>query len=98
MIDAAERMLGDSVAIYLDGGPVDVHDGFEASTGLMIVDATGLSDGGKLRIVRHGVIPDEEIIRVVGADLVARSTTCSLGAIAAVVSFVIEPSSSGSSG
>ena len=69
-VDAAERMLGDSVAIYLDGGPVEVHDGFEASTGSTIVDATGLSDGGKLRIVRHGVIPDEEIIRVVGADLV----------------------------
>jgi len=69
-VDAAERMLGDSVAIYLDGGPIEVHDGFEASTGSTIVDATGLSDGGKLRIVRHGVIPDEEIIRVVGADLV----------------------------
>lgn len=69
-VNAAERMLGDSVAIYLDGGPVEVHGGFEASTGSTIVNATGLSDGGKLRIVRHGVIPDEEIIRVVGADLV----------------------------
>lgn len=69
-VDDAERMLGDSVAIYLDGGPIGAHEGFEASTGSTIVDATGLTDGGKLRIVRHGVIPDEEIIRVVGADLV----------------------------
>ena len=69
-VDAAEGMLGDSVAIYLDGGPIGAHDGFAASTGSTIVDATGLSEGGTLRIVRHGVIPDEEIIRVVGADLV----------------------------
>jgi len=69
-VDAAERMLGDSVAVYLDGGAIGAHEGFEASTGSTIVDATGLSDGGKLRIVRHGVISDDEIARVVGADLV----------------------------
>lgn len=69
-VDAAERMLGDGVAVYLDGGAIGVHEGFEASTGSTIVDATGLSDGGKLRIVRHGVISDDEIARVVGADLV----------------------------
>ncbi|MET3450205.1 MULTISPECIES: L-threonylcarbamoyladenylate synthase [Curtobacterium] len=68
--DQAEAMLGDSVAVYLDGGPIEAHDGFEASTGSTIVDATGLSDGGKLLIVRHGVISDDEITRVVGADLV----------------------------
>ncbi|ROS73173.1 translation factor SUA5 [Curtobacterium sp. PhB130] len=69
-IDAAEAMLGDSVAVYLDGGSLAPHDGFEASTGSTIVDATGLSTGDGLRIVRHGVIPDSEIERVVGADLV----------------------------
>jgi tRNA A37 threonylcarbamoyladenosine synthetase subunit TsaC/SUA5/YrdC len=68
--DQAEAMLGDSVAVYLDGGSLEPHEGFAESTGSTIVDATGLSDGGKLRIVRHGVIPDEEITRVVGADLV----------------------------
>ncbi|ROP66371.1 L-threonylcarbamoyladenylate synthase [Curtobacterium sp. ZW137] len=69
-IDAAEAMLGDSVAVYLDGGSLAPHAGFEASTGSTIVDATGLSTGDGLRIVRHGVIPDSEIERVVGADLV----------------------------
>ncbi|MFJ3382717.1 MULTISPECIES: L-threonylcarbamoyladenylate synthase [unclassified Curtobacterium] len=69
-IDAAEAMLGDSVAVYLDGGSLAAHDGFAASTGSTIVDATGLSTGDGLRIVRHGVIPDSEIERVVGADLV----------------------------
>ncbi|MEP6480906.1 MAG: L-threonylcarbamoyladenylate synthase [Rhodoglobus sp.] len=58
----AQRMLGDSVAIYLDGGP----GGSVAST---IVDATGLlSPEGKLRIVREGAIPADEIRDFVGAD------------------------------
>jgi L-threonylcarbamoyladenylate synthase len=69
-VDAAEAMLGDSVAVYLDGGVLDPHDGAAASTGSTIVDATGLSTGEGLRIVRHGVIPDDEIARVVGDDLV----------------------------
>lgn len=55
-------MLGDSVAVYLDGGPA----GTVAST---IVDATALgSPDGKLRIVREGAIPSEDIRAVVGAD------------------------------
>jgi L-threonylcarbamoyladenylate synthase len=59
---AAEAMLGDAVAVYLDAGA----GGTQAST---IVDATALeSPEGKLRIVRSGVIPDTEIVRVVGAD------------------------------
>jgi L-threonylcarbamoyladenylate synthase len=59
---AAEAMLGDAVAVYLDAGEA----GQTAST---IVDATALdSPEGKLRIVRSGVIPDAEIVRVVGVD------------------------------
>jgi L-threonylcarbamoyladenylate synthase len=59
---AAEAMLGDAVAVYLDGGEA----GETAST---IVDATGLeSPQGKLRIVRSGVVADEDIVRIVGAD------------------------------
>jgi L-threonylcarbamoyladenylate synthase len=69
-VDAAERMLGDSIAVYLDGGPIELHEGSAASTGSTIVDATGLATGGTMRIVRHGVIPDAEIERVVGTDLV----------------------------
>lgn len=58
----AEAMLGDSVSIYLDGGP----GGTVAST---IVDATGLLvPDGKLRIVREGAIPNEDIRQIVGAD------------------------------
>ncbi|PZE28867.1 MULTISPECIES: L-threonylcarbamoyladenylate synthase [unclassified Curtobacterium] len=69
-VDEAEAMLGDSVAVYLDGGRLAPHEGVAASTGSTIVDATGLATGGGLRIVRHGVIPDAEIERVAGGDLV----------------------------
>lgn len=66
----AERMLGESVSVYLDAGHVV---GGVAST---IVDATGLCFGaeepkrGTIRIVRHGAISDDEIRRVVGDVLV----------------------------
>ena len=65
---AAERMLGDSVAVYLDDGEAgsDYPDA-EAATGSTIVDATGLLlPEGKLRIVRHGVISDAAIREIVG--------------------------------
>lgn len=71
----AEAMLGDSVEVYLDGGPVGAaYPGADERSGSTIVDATSLDATGpdvapgKLRIVRHGVIPDAEIARVVGPD------------------------------
>jgi len=66
----AEGMLGDSVAVYLDDGTAGTgYEGFDAGTGSTIVDATGLvRSTGKLRIVRSGVIADEAIREIVGAD------------------------------
>ncbi|HWH27031.1 MAG TPA: Sua5/YciO/YrdC/YwlC family protein, partial [Pseudolysinimonas sp.] len=75
----AQSMLGDAVSVYLDGGPVgaryaasasgNASDNDNARAGSTIVDATALTHPeGKLRIVRHGVIPDEAIIEIVGAD------------------------------
>ena len=66
----AERMLGDAVAVYLDAGTAgEAYPHAEAHSGSTIVDATNLEHPeGTLRIVRHGVIPDEDIIRVVGAE------------------------------
>ncbi|HEX4442670.1 MAG TPA: L-threonylcarbamoyladenylate synthase [Galbitalea sp.] len=68
-IEEARDYLADSVSVYLNGGRVGAeHDGSPdpAST---IVDATALgTEGGKLRIVRHGVIGDDAIREVVGAD------------------------------
>lgn len=66
----AEAMLGESVSVYLEAGRAgESYPSAAAHTGSTIVDATNLEHpDGKLRIVRHGVIPDEEIIRVVGAE------------------------------
>ena len=56
---AARSMLGDSVAVYLDGG-------VGGAAGSTIVDATALlRDGGELSIVRHGVISDDAIAEVI---------------------------------
>ena len=63
----AEAMLGDSVAVYLEDGRAGAaYPGAESSTGSTIVDATALVAGGKLSIVRHGVISDEAIREIVG--------------------------------
>lgn len=65
----AERMLGDSVSVYLDDG--DSPEGI-AST---IVDATSLvtrgpdAVPGRIRILRHGAVSREQLEAVVG-DLI----------------------------
>lgn len=61
--------LGERVSLYLNDGRVGgEHDG-AADPSSTIVDATGLLvPGGTLRIVRHGVIGDEAIRDLIGAD------------------------------
>jgi tRNA threonylcarbamoyl adenosine modification protein (Sua5/YciO/YrdC/YwlC family) len=67
---AAEEMLGDSVAVYLDDG--EAGTGYTPGLGDLgstIVDATGLLlPEGKLRIVRSGVISDEDVWAAIGAE------------------------------
>lgn len=70
----AEQMLGDSVEVYLDGGQAGTS--YEAigeragDTSSTIVDATRVGEpGGKLHIVRSGVISREQIRAVVGDAL-----------------------------
>ena len=58
----AHAALGESVSIYLDGGTVGLEVAPGNDAGSTIVDATGLLIGKELRIVRHGAIPDEEIL------------------------------------
>jgi L-threonylcarbamoyladenylate synthase len=65
----ARADLGDSVSLYLNDGEVGTAHPKSAEPSSTIVDATGLvADGGKLRIVRHGVISDDAIRTLVGAD------------------------------
>ncbi|MFO7689176.1 MAG: L-threonylcarbamoyladenylate synthase [Cryobacterium sp.] len=75
-IDAlgAEEMLGTSVSVYLDGGvaglgyePIGDRAGDTSST---IVDATRFdSSGGKVHIVRNGVISRAAIAAIIGDAL-----------------------------
>jgi L-threonylcarbamoyladenylate synthase len=60
----AVDQLGDSIAVYLDGGATP---GSVPST---ILDATGLATGdGKLRIVRTGVLGEEQLRAIAGDAL-----------------------------
>ena len=61
----AERMLGSTVSLYLDGG-TSGGDYDTSGAGSTIVDATGLlRPGGSLKIVRAGVIPAEAIFAAI---------------------------------
>jgi len=65
----ARADLGDSVSVYLNDGEVGAEHSGAPDPGSTIVDATGLLvEGGRLRIVRHGVISDDAIREVVGAE------------------------------
>ncbi|MDR6866452.1 tRNA threonylcarbamoyl adenosine modification protein (Sua5/YciO/YrdC/YwlC family) [Microbacterium resistens] len=63
-IGAAERMLGDSVSVYLDNGP--------SPTGISstIVDATSLVRPGgeeaRVRVLRNGAVAREDLRRILG--------------------------------
>jgi L-threonylcarbamoyladenylate synthase len=87
-IDAsgAEEMLGDSVSVYLDGGVAGL--GYEAigdragDTSSTIVDATGFeSNGGKLHILRNGVISRDAIEAVIGDALAPARAVAPAGAV-----------------
>ncbi|MFT4052788.1 MAG: L-threonylcarbamoyladenylate synthase [Microbacterium sp.] len=59
-IDEARDMLGDAVAVYLDGG---ISRTGIAST---IVDASGLAAGRPIAVLRQGAIPRAALARVLG--------------------------------
>jgi L-threonylcarbamoyladenylate synthase len=65
----ARADLGESVSVYLSDGEVGAEHAGAPDPGSTIVDATALLEaGGRLRIVRHGVIGDDAIRDLVGAD------------------------------
>lgn len=58
----AHAQLGDSVAVYLDAGPVGQrYDDTLGNPGSTIVDASELDRGGAWRVLRHGVVPLADI-------------------------------------
>ncbi|AGW42021.1 translation factor [Leifsonia xyli subsp. cynodontis DSM 46306] len=73
----AEGMLGDAVAVYLDGGEAgsayDRVEGRDSSS--TIVDATALASGaGGLRVLRHGVVTVDQLRAVAGDALAGEPT------------------------
>lgn len=61
-VHEALEALGDAVSVYLDGGPSAPSPDSDNDRGSTIVDATGVSIGKEIMIVRHGAIPDEAIL------------------------------------
>ncbi|PDQ35598.1 MAG: threonylcarbamoyl-AMP synthase [Candidatus Lumbricidophila eiseniae] len=74
-VQMAAEALGDDVAVYLDGGlagrDYDAAGERLGDTSSTILDATGLANGGMLRVIRPGVISREQILGIVGQDLLA---------------------------
>jgi L-threonylcarbamoyladenylate synthase len=59
----ARKMLGDSIAVYLDDGPSD------RGVPSTIVDATALARGGPARILRYGVVTNDALREILGDRL-----------------------------
>ena len=65
----AYEKFGDTLPVYIDAGLVGhAYADAPGNSGSTIVDATAVSSGGPWRVVRHGVVPWEEIRAVVGGE------------------------------
>ena len=66
-VQEARDQFGDDIQVYIDGGPVGhLYSDAPGNPGSTIVDASGVSSGGSWRVVRHGVVPWEDIAAVAG--------------------------------
>lgn len=68
-VTAAEayEQFGDALGVYIDAGPVgQAYADAPGNPGSTIVDASDLDSGGPWRVVRHGVVPYEDIHAVTG--------------------------------
>ena len=63
----AYEQFGDALSVYIDAGPVgQAYADARGNPGSTIVDASGLDSGGPWRVVRHGVVPYQDIQAVTG--------------------------------
>ncbi len=68
-IEEAYEQFGDALGIYIDAGPVGhAYPDAPGNPGSTIVDATALDSGGPWRVVRHGVVPLDDIAAVAGGE------------------------------
>jgi len=66
-VTEAYEQFGDALEVYIDAGPVgQAYAGAPGNPGSTIVDASELDSGGPWRVVRHGVVPYEDIQAVTG--------------------------------
>jgi tRNA threonylcarbamoyl adenosine modification protein (Sua5/YciO/YrdC/YwlC family) len=83
---AAEEMLGDAIAVYLDAGAVGAAYDGATETGVSesstIVDLTGLAEGRGVRILRQGVVSADELRAVIGDRLETAEQTAAAEAAA----------------
>lgn len=62
----AEAMLGDSIAVYLDGGPSGEGVASTIIDATSLVSRGGAADSGEVRILRHGAVSRAQLEEVLG--------------------------------
>lgn len=68
-IQEALEQFGDTVGVYIDAGQVGhAYADAPGNPGSTIVDATAVASGGPWRVVRHGVVPWEDVKAAVGGE------------------------------
>lgn len=68
-VTEALEQFGDALGVYIDGGQVGQHyRDAPGNPGSTIVDASGLHKGRPWRVVRHGVVPWEDIRDIAGGE------------------------------
>ena len=66
-VTEAYEQFGDALEVYIDAGQVgQAYADAPGNPGSTIVDASELDSGGPWRVVRHGVVPYEDIQAVTG--------------------------------
>jgi L-threonylcarbamoyladenylate synthase len=68
-VHEAREQFGDALGVYIDAGPVGhAYADAPGNPGSTIVDATAVASGGPWRVVRHGVVPWEDLKSAVGGE------------------------------
>jgi len=68
-IDEPMDQFGDAISVYVDAGLVGhAYADAPGNPGSTIVDATEVASGGPWRVIRHGVVPWEDVKAVTGGE------------------------------
>ena len=68
-IDEPMDQFGDAISVYVDAGLVGhAYADAPGNPGSTIVDASEVASGGPWRVIRHGVVPWEDVKAVTGGE------------------------------